>query len=50
MMSTRFQRRALATVLLIQAFALPALASLGGNLSSISDDQLKMKGELCTQL
>src|SRR5579863_2787290 len=50
MKSTRFRHRALATVLLIQALSLPAFASLGGNLSSISDDQLKMKGELRTAM
>jgi hypothetical protein len=50
MKSTRLRRRALATVLLIQAFALPAFASLGGTLSSIADDQLKMKGELRTTM
>ncbi|HEY4772733.1 MAG TPA: DUF2844 domain-containing protein [Steroidobacteraceae bacterium] len=45
---TRSRRRALAALLLIQAFSLPTFAALGGNLSSIEDDQLKMKGTLRT--
>ena len=48
MKSTRSRRRALAALLFIQAFALPAFAALGGSLSSIEDDQLKMKGTLRT--
>jgi hypothetical protein len=48
MKSTRSWRCALAALLLIQAFSLPAFAALGGNLSSIEDDQLKMKGTLRT--
>lgn len=48
MKSTRPQRRALAALLLIQALSLPTFAALGGNLGSIEDDQLKMKGTLRT--
>jgi len=48
MKSTRSWRRALAALLLVQAFCLPAFAALGGNLSSIEQDQLKMKGTLRT--
>ena len=46
MKSTQSRRWALAAVLLIQAFSLPVFAALGGNLSSVEDDQLKMKGTL----
>jgi hypothetical protein len=46
MNSTRSRRWVLA--LLIQAFSLPALAALGGDLSSVESDQLKMKGMLRT--
>jgi hypothetical protein len=48
MKSTRSRRWALGVALLIQAFALPALAELGGDLSSVESDQLKMKGTLRT--
>ena len=48
MNSTRSRRWALGAALLIQAAAVPAFAALGGNLSSVEDDQLKMKGTLRT--
>jgi hypothetical protein len=38
------RRWALGVVLLIQVVSFPALAELGGDVSSIQNDQLKMKG------
>jgi hypothetical protein len=48
MKSTRSKRWALGVALLIQALSLPAFAALGGDLSSVESDQLKMKGMLRT--
>ncbi len=48
MKPTRSWRPALAALLLIQAISVPAVAALGGNLGSIEQDQLKMKGTLRT--
>jgi hypothetical protein len=48
MKSTRSRRWALVAALLTQALSVPLFAALGGNLSSVEDDQLKMKGTLRT--
>ena len=48
MKSIRSRRWALGAALVLQAVAVPAFATLGGNLRSIEDDQLKMKGTLRT--
>jgi hypothetical protein len=48
MKSTRSTRWALGAALLLQALSVPAFAELGGNLSSVEADQLKMKGTLHT--
>lgn len=48
MKSTRSRCGALGAALLIQAFSVPVFAGLGGNLSSVEADQLKMKGTLRT--
>jgi hypothetical protein len=40
------RRWALGVALLIQAASLPALAALGGDVSSVANDQQKMKGTL----
>jgi Protein of unknown function (DUF2844) len=46
MQHTQSSRWALGVALLLQALSLPALAELGGDLSSVESDQLKMKGTL----
>jgi hypothetical protein len=48
MKSTRSRRWTLSLGLLMQALALPLWAALGGDVSSIEADQLKMKGTLRT--
>ena len=48
MKSTHSRLCALGAALVIQALSVPAFAALGGNLSSIEDDQLKMQGTLRT--
>jgi hypothetical protein len=48
MKSTRSRRWALGAAVLIQALTVPAFAALGGGLSSVEDDQLKLKGTLRT--
>jgi hypothetical protein len=48
MKSNRSRRWVLGAALLIQALSLPALAALGGDLTSVESDQLQMKGMLRT--
>jgi hypothetical protein len=48
MKSIRSSRWALGVAVLTQAFALPALAALGGDSGSVEADQLQMKGMLRT--
>jgi uncharacterized protein DUF2844 len=45
---TRSKRSLFGVALLIQSLSLPALAALGGDLSSVESDQLQMKGMLRT--
>lgn len=48
MKSTVFRRWTLGVAVLVQALSLPALAALGGDMSSVTNDLAKMKGTLRT--